>query len=55
MIRNIITSVSIFAILFPDPITTVIGMGMLFLMVKFGKSKGNQHTKTAKYLKFLRI
>ena len=42
MIRNIITYVSIGAILFPDPITTVVGMGVLFLMVKFGNGKGNR-------------
>jgi hypothetical protein len=55
MIRNIITYVSIIAILFPDPITTVIGTGVLFLMYKFGKSKDNRDTKAAKYLKLLRI
>ena len=42
MIRNIITYVSIGAILFPDPITTVVGMGVLFLMVKLGNGKGNR-------------
>jgi len=55
MIRNIITYVSIGAILFPDPITTVVGTGVLFLMYKLGKNKANQNIKAAKYLKFFRI
>lgn len=51
MIRNIITYMSIGAILFPDPITTVIGAGVLFLMFKIGKGKGNRNINAAKYLK----
>ncbi len=55
MIRNIITYVSIGAILFPDPITTVLGTGVLFLLYKFGKNKDNSDIKAGKYLKFFRV
>ena len=55
MIRNIITYVSIGAILFPDPITTIVGTGVLFLMFKFGKIKCNRDTRATKYLKMFRI
>lgn len=55
MIRNIITYAIIGLILFPDPITTIVGTGALLLMLKLGKFKCNREIKGIKYLKSFKI